>query len=154
MVAFITLIYMGALSVVYVLLGKELIGLFTADEKVISIGKYVMICTAAFQLFDAFGITYGSALRGAGDTFVPSVFFIISHWVIVVGGGWWIATAFPQWGSIGPWIAGATLIAVTSMFLWWRWHGRAWMKIDLFAHPYPRTPTPVLGQALELPIGD
>ncbi|MEK7755833.1 MAG: hypothetical protein AAB385_01325, partial [Planctomycetota bacterium] len=70
--------------------------------------------------------------RGAGDTFVPSVFFIVSHWIIVVGGGWWVATAYPQLGSIGPWIAGAVLIAVSSLFLWWRWNGRAWTRIDLF----------------------
>jgi MATE family multidrug resistance protein len=132
-VAVITLLYMGALSVVYSLLGAELIGLGSDDPEVIRVGRGVMICMAVFQLFDALGITYGSALRGAGDTFVPSMFFVVSHWVIIVGGGWWVARTYPQWGSIGPWIAAATLITVCSLFLWWRWHGRAWMKIDIFS---------------------
>ncbi len=131
-VAVITLLYMGTLSVVYSLFGADLIGLGSADPAVISVGRGVMICMAVFQLFDALGITYGAALRGAGDTFVPSMFFVVSHWVIIVGGGWWVARTYPQWGSIGPWIAATTLITVCSLFLWWRWHGRAWMRIDLF----------------------
>lgn len=131
-VAVITSIYMGFLSVVYTVFGFELVSLFNSNAEVGAIGAKVMICAGAFQLFDAMSITYGSALRGAGDTFIPSVFFIISHWIIVVGGGWWVATAYPQLGSIGPWIAAAALIATSSLFLWWRWNGRAWMRIDLF----------------------
>jgi len=130
--AFVTSAYMGLLAVIYTVFGHALIALFNASPEVCEIGAKVMICASAFQLFDALGITYGSALRGAGDTFVPSVFFIVSHWIIVVGGGWWVATAYPQLGSIGPWIAGAVLIVVSSLFLWWRWNGRAWMRIDLF----------------------
>lgn len=128
----ITAIYMISLAIVYCVFGGKLVGWFNGSAEVVAIGTKVMVCLAAFQLFDALGITYGAALRGAGDTFVPSVFFIVSHWVIIVGGGWWVAETFPQWGSVGPWIAGATLIAVTSLFLWWRWAGGAWRKIDLF----------------------
>ena len=131
-VAFVTSAYIGLLAIVYTIFGHELIAVFNNSAEVGEIGAKVMICVSAFQLFDALGITYGSALRGAGDTIVPSVFFIVSHWIIVVGGGWWVATAYPQLGSIGPWIAGAVLIAVSSVFLWWRWNGRAWMRIDLF----------------------
>ncbi len=149
-VAIITSVYMGALAVVYTFFGFQLVGLFNDDREVAMIGAKVMICVSAFQLFDALGITYGAALRGAGDTFVPSVFFIVSHWVIVVGGGWWVATAYPQLGSIGPWIAGAVLIAVSSLFLWWRWNGRAWMRIDLFHGG--RSPALQLDNAAAAPI--
>ena len=90
------------------------------------------VCAGVFQLFDALGITYSAALRGAGDTFIPSIFFIASLWVVIVGGGWAMVKLFPQLGSIGPWIAAASLIIITAGFLWWRWHGRAWMKIDIF----------------------
>ena len=91
-----------------------------------------MLCAAVFQVFDAVAIAYSAALRGAGDTFVPSVFYIVSHWVIIVGGGWFMVTAFPQLGSLGPWLAASGLIVATGVFMWFRWHSRAWMKIDLF----------------------
>jgi len=130
--ALITLGYMGSLSVLYWLRGPELIRLFNADPKVVEIGTTIMMCAAVFQLFDAIGITYSAALRGAGDTFVPSVFFIISNWVIIVGCGWLVATHYPHLGSLGPWLAASGLIVITGVFLWWRWRSRAWMKIDLF----------------------
>ncbi len=129
----ITLAYMGSLSLIYGLLGPMLIRLFNTDPKIVEIGSSIMICAAVFQLFDAIGITYESALRGAGDTFVPAAFFIISNWLILVGGGWLVAESYPQLGSLGPWIVASGLIAITGVFLWWRWHTRAWMKIDIFA---------------------
>ena len=129
--ALITIAYMGTLSLVYWFRGPALIRLFNADPQVVEIGTTIMLCAAVFQLFDAIGITYNAALRGAGDTFVPSMFFIVSNWLIIVGCGWCVATYYPQWGSLGPWVAASGLIVITGVFLWFRWHSRAWMRIDL-----------------------
>ena len=129
--ALITIAYMGTLSLLYWLKGPALIRLFNADPQVVEIGTTIMLCAAVFQLFDAIGITYNAALRGAGDTFVPSMFFIVSNWLIIVGCGWCVATYYPQWGSLGPWVAASGLIVITGVFLWFRWHSRAWMRIDL-----------------------
>jgi len=128
----ITLTYMGSLSFVYWLFGPELISFFSTDPQVIRIGGSIMICAALFQLFDAIGISYNSALRGAGDTFLPSMFFIVSNWVIIVGAGGAAAVYYPQFGSLGPWVAASSSIILAGAFLWWRWHGRAWMKISIF----------------------
>ena len=131
--AWMTLIYMGSLGVIYALFGRELISWFNDDPETLRVGASIMICTALFQLFDSLGITYSAALRGAGDTFVPSVFFIASTWLIVVGGGWIMTKAFRQMGSVGPWLSASVLFVVTALFLWYRWNGRAWMKIDLLS---------------------
>ena len=124
--------YLGPLSVAYALFGAELIALLNDDPAVVRTGRLVMICAAVFQVFDAVGITYSSALRGAGDTFIPAVFFVVSTWVIIIGGGWWMIAVYPELGSLGPWLAASVLIAVTALFLWCRWRGRSWMKIDIF----------------------
>lgn len=128
----LTVLYMGTLSVIYWFYGPALIGLFNDTPEVVAIGSTIMRCAAVFQLFDAIGIAYNSALRGAGDTFVPSMFFVISNWVIIAGCGWLVVTWYPQLGSFGPWLAASGLIIITGVFLWWRWHGRTWMKLNLF----------------------
>ena len=128
----ITLLYMSTLSVIYVFFGGTLISWFNDAPDVVSIGATIMICTAVFQVFDALSIVYTSALRGAGDTFVPSMFFMVSNWVIIVGGGWAMVRWFPQLESLGPWIAASTLIVVAGIFLWLRWRSGAWMRITLF----------------------
>ncbi len=131
----LTLVYMGGLSVLYLAAGGPLIGLFSDNEEVIRIGARVMICAGIFQLFDALGINYTFALRGAGDTFWPSIFFVASTWSIIIGGGYAMTWFFPGLGSIGPWIASSTLIIVTALFLWWRWRGGAWRRINLLGPP-------------------
>lgn len=128
----LTFAYVGTLSLIYFFWGDVLIGWFNQDAEVIRIGAGVMICTAVFQIFDGASINYSCALRGAGDTFWPTVFFIVSTWTVIIGGGWFVAQRFPELGSLGPWIAASTLIIITAGFLWWRWHSRAWMKIDIF----------------------
>jgi Na+-driven multidrug efflux pump len=80
------------------------------------------------------GIGYHGALKGAGDTFWPAVVFIVSHWLIVVAGGYAMARLMPQWGVLGPWSAAAALIIFLGFALWWRWRGGAWRRIDLFRH--------------------
>jgi len=124
--------YMSIFSILYLFGGTWLISLLNDTPEVIRIGGGVMICAAIFQLFDGLGITYTSALRGAGDTFWPSMLFIISHWVILIGGGWAVAHYMPHWGSVGPWVAASVLLVFTGVALWWRWHSRKWMAIDLF----------------------
>ena len=117
--------HMGTLSLIYALWGRQLVGWFNADPEVLRIGQGVMICTAVFQVFDGLAIIYASALRGAGDTFVPSVVVTIFNWVFIVGGGWAATVLMPGMGSVGPWTAAAVLIIVAAFFFRWRWHGGA-----------------------------
>ena len=140
----VTLVYMGTLSLVYALQGGRLVSWFSADPEVIALGAKIMICTAVFQLFDGIAITYNSALRGAGDTFVPSMFFIVANWAVIIGGGWFMVWWVPEWGCLGPWIAGATLIVLAGVFLWWRWRTGHWRRIHLL----DATTT---GSAIEVP---
>lgn len=129
----LTLAYMGLLSIIYWVWGEELIAVFNPDPRVVEVGRKVMLCAAVFQLFDALGITYAGALRGAGDTFVPAAMMVASHWILVVGAGWVVAEAWPQGGALGPWLAASLLFITIGFLLWWRWHCRAWMKIDVFS---------------------
>jgi MATE family multidrug resistance protein len=128
----LTICYMGTLSVVYFLFGGELVGFFNDTPEVVKIGGSIMVCAAVFQLFDALGITYNAALRGAGDTFWPSMFFATTTWIVVIGGGWTVSHFKPQWGSLGPWTAAAVFIILGAVYLRWRWRRGGWQKIDLF----------------------
>ncbi len=127
----LTLGYMGLLSITYLLFGKHLIALFNQDPEVVSVGGSIMMCAAVFQIFDALGITRDGALRGAGDTLIPAIYYVVSTWVVLVGVALWISRTFPSLGAVGPWIAATGLIVTTAIFLTLRWNSRAWMKIDL-----------------------
>jgi len=132
--------YMGACALVFLFGRRELISLFNDTPAIVAIGSQVLICAAVFQVFDALGVGYNSALRGAGDTFWPSMVFIITHWLVIIGGGWLMVRYVPHWGSVGPWIAASALIVLLGVLLWGRWQGRKWMKINIFCHEVRSTP--------------
>ena len=140
--------YLACLSVVYFLFRHQLIGFFNPSPEVVRIGASVMIFAVIWQVFDGVGIGYYNALKGAGDTMWPAMLLIVSHWLIVVGGGWVMAKLFPQWGVLGPWSAAATLIIFLGFAMWWRWHSDAWQRIDIFKHE-AEDETPVVEQDSE-----
>jgi MATE family multidrug resistance protein len=130
--------YMTACAIVFLAFRHPLIALFIGSEvdaervaRIIEIGGKIMICTAIFQTFDAFGIIYTGALRGAGDTVWPGVVTMIYSWVFIVGGGYAIVHLMPQLESIGPWIVCAFYIILYGMTMWRRFANGRWRSIDL-----------------------
>ncbi len=128
----VTVGYMGVAGLLFLLARGPLIALFNADPTVIAAGSVVMIWAAIFQVFDAMGITYMNALRGAGDTRFPAVVMAVCCWGVFVGGGVVAARLVPSWGLSGPWGACTLYIVLVGVALWWRWRGHAWQRIRLF----------------------
>ena len=48
-----------------------------------------------------------------------------------------MVTYHHELGSLGPWLAASLFIVISGVFLWWRWHGGAWQKIELLDHKLP-----------------
>jgi len=95
--------YMLAWGVVFLFFGQSLMALFTDDANVIKVGTTILMFMGAYQILDAMYVVYSGALRGMGDTLVPSLVMIGLNWSLVVCGAWLIAIYFPQLGPGGPW---------------------------------------------------
>ena len=159
------MVYMGACAVAFLAFGGPLVRLFTVESgeapelvaQIVSIGRYVLICAAVFQLFDALGIVYVGALRGAGDTRWPMVVTIVMSWGVTVGGGLAMIRFFPGLESLGPWIAASVYVSVLGLLLAWRFESGAWEKIDLLhrreveSTPAPQEVAPTLPESLATP---
>jgi MATE family multidrug resistance protein len=130
----IALIYMGIIGSIYLLAARPMAEIFTHDPVVIGWSvKLLMIC-AIFQLFDALGITFSFALRGAGDTHGPAVIMAIYALVFLIGGGYWSTIQFPQAGAVAPWLAATLYISSLGVTFYIRWKRCGWEKIDLTGH--------------------
>ncbi len=128
--------YMGVCALAFLLLRREMIGLFVPEETaaataaaIIEVGASIMIVAAVFQLFDGLGITLVGVLRGAGDTVWPGVLTVILSWVCIVGGGWVLVEAWPAGGALGPWIAAGAYIVLLGIFLLGRFRGGVWERM-------------------------
>lgn len=130
--------YMTVCGLLFFLLRHQLVAVFVgqdvpADEaaRIIAIGGNLMICAAVFQTFDAFGIVFSGALRGAGDTVWPGVITVIYSWLFIVAGGFLLVWWAPGLESIGPWIAASVYIIVFGLTLWLRFANGRWRSIKL-----------------------
>jgi MATE family multidrug resistance protein len=134
----LTVIYMTVCGVLFFVFRHSLAEIFVGAEvpaaqaaEIVDIGGKLLICAAIFQTFDAFGIVFTGALRGAGDTVWPGVMTIVYSWVFIVLGGWLFVRFAPELQSIGPWIAASLYIILFGMTVWWRFATGRWRSIDL-----------------------
>lgn len=134
----IAITYMGTMAVCFVIF-RETMPTWLVDlsdpaaEEVIRWSALLLLCCAAFQLFDAANIVYSSALRGAGDTMFPAIVSVTLSLGLLVGGGFAIAGLRPDLGALGPWLLATLYVIVVGLFMIARWVWGPWEKIDLFA---------------------
>ncbi len=136
-------IYMGLVGLIFLAARTPLMELMSADPAVIHIGAGVLIWAAIFQVFDAAGITYMNALRGAGDTRWPAIVVALHCWVILVGGGYAMAVLLPGFSFHGPWMMCTLYIILLGLALWQRFVRGGWRKINLFGDAAPPRGFPI-----------
>ncbi len=147
----LTMAYMGTIGLLLFAFRGPLLQLMTRDPAVLAIGAGVMCWVAVYQVFDAMGITFIFALRGAGDTRVSAALNAGCCWLIFILGGWLIARARPGWGVHGPWLLAVVYLAVLGTLLLWRWRSGAWRRIRLF-EPHREAELPAVAPDV-LPVG-
>ncbi|GJM18542.1 MAG: MATE family efflux transporter [Phycisphaeraceae bacterium] len=134
----ITMVYMGACALLFVVFARPLIGLFINAETppdevehMVRLGAQIMIAAAVFQLFDAMVITTSAALRGAGDTIWPGVVTIVTSWVFIFGLGHLLIEVAPGIGGLSPWIGASAYICALGVLMTVRFLGGKWKTMRL-----------------------
>ena len=129
---FLALSYMVLMGMIYFTFRAPFIAFFNPDPEVVHMGSNILLCAAAFQVFDGMGITFAGALRGAGDT----------HWIagITVALLFGVfaplslgSVALTNLQSLGPWLAGTVNVILLGLALWWRFAQGKWQEINIFA---------------------
>ncbi|HPF41736.1 MAG TPA: MATE family efflux transporter [Phycisphaerae bacterium] len=137
----VTAIFMGAIAILFFFGRHWLPTFFNDDPAVVDLASRVLFWAATYQVFDAFGIVYSFALRGAADTRWPAIAVIASCWILMVGGGFVMSRAFPQFGIDGPWVMCTLHISLMGLLMWLRFRRGAWKKIELFKDHETAGPT-------------
>jgi MATE family multidrug resistance protein len=113
--------FMAAAAAAFVLIPRVLIGAFTADRGVVSIGVSLLWVGAVFQLFDGLQVVATGVLRGVGDTRSPMLWNLAGHWFIGLPLGYMLCFVVGLgvlglwWGlSTGLMICGVALVTVWS----------------------------------------
>jgi MATE family multidrug resistance protein len=97
-----------------------LIGLFTKDPNVLSVGTSLLLLAAVFQLFDGIQGVITGTLRGIGDTRTPMVVNLIAHWLVGLPTGYVLCFVL-GWGVYGLWVGLSLGLIVTGVILFYVW---------------------------------
>jgi MATE family multidrug resistance protein len=133
------LVWQGSVGLVCVLIPSLLISFFAKGEggaEVAVIGARMLMISAAWQVFDALGMTVGESLRGAGDTFFPMVARIAIAWVVFVPGSYFTVRYFGG-GDVAATLWLVAYLALLSLALFLRFRAGSWRRIELVDHTLP-----------------
>ena len=126
--------FMGMCALLFLLMPRALIGLYTNDPAIIALGAKLLLVAAAFQLFDGAQVAGTSVLRGAADTRIPMVLAAVGYWVVGMPVG--IALAFAaDLGAVGIWIGLSAGLAMVALLLLARVRNRLWRHVPEAAGP-------------------
>jgi MATE family multidrug resistance protein len=116
--------FMACAAVVFVTVGRPIVGAFTSDEAVLGTGVSLLAIGAVFQLFDGLQGVATGVLRGIGDTRTPMLWNLAGHWFIGLPLGYTLCFATGL-GIFGLWWGLSLGLIICGIALVITWHRRS-----------------------------
>lgn len=118
-----TVIFMGLTGVFFLVGRTALPALFTDDIHVITIAAELLVITTFFQISDGVQVMALGALRGMGDTIIPTIVTFISYWILAIPLGY-VLGKFTDLGASGVWIGLAIGLTISAFAQWRRFKSK------------------------------
>jgi MATE family multidrug resistance protein len=119
--------FMALCALMFLVIPRVLIGFYTHDAEILRAGVPLLLCAAAFQVFDGAQVAGTGVLRGAADTRIPMVIALVGYWCCGLPVAYWLGF-HAKMGAPGVWIGLSVGLAVVAVLLVGR------VRHRLFAH--------------------
>lgn len=116
---------LSLVSLLFLLVPEQLVGLVSADPQVIALGASCLRVAAVAQPLMALADTLASSLRGAGDTKSPMAVALVGPVVVRLAACWLLAVHF-ELGLLGIWVGTTVDWAVRCVALVALWARGGW----------------------------
>ena len=121
--------FMLASAVIFLVLRRPLVAIFTEDADVIALAANLLFVAAAFQLFDGVQAVAAGALRGAADVRFSFVANVGAPWLVGLPLALWMGFSLGL-GAQGLWVGLLVGLALVATALLWRFNVIARRTID------------------------
>ena len=127
--------FMSLAAAAFVLVPSVLIGAFTNDPRVLTMGVTLLMIAAVFQLFDGLQGVATGVLRGLGDTRTPMIWNLIGHWFVGLPLGYTLCFTL-GYGAVGLWwgLSCGLIICGVALLVTWHRKSRAADRIHPVLH--------------------
>ena len=119
-------VFMGIVSVIYLLFAPQIVGLFSQETEVVKNGALCLRIIAAGYIFYGYGMVVINAFNGAGDTKTPTWINFICFWLFQLPFAYLMALTF-DFGPLGVFLA-ITLAEVLIVVLGIVWFKKGYWK--------------------------
>ena len=130
----VTVSWQGAVGLVYLLAPEFLMSGFAASTagsaELVKIGGVMLALSAAWQLFDAAAMTFGEALRSAGDTTWTLWARVVIAWLLFTPAAF-VAVRFADGGHVAAMMCVIGYLGALAITLACRFASGAWKDIDM-----------------------
>ncbi len=123
-------VLMSALGILLVTFSRQIIGFFTSDQTVITIGAHYLIVNGIAQPAIALNMVLSGAFRGAGDARTPLWITISALWGLRIPLAILLGITFGL-GSDGVWYAMLTSIAVSGVLTLTQFKKGNWARVSI-----------------------
>lgn len=113
------------LGIIVALFGRNIFGIFTNNEDILSLGASVLFVNAFLEPGRTFNLVIINCLRASGDVRFPVYVGICSMWTVGVGLAYILSITLGL-GMAGMWIALALDEWVRGIIMYSRWKSREW----------------------------
>ena len=121
---------MGSVGIIFMCFSEYIVPLFTNDQLVITYAIPGLKFVGILQFVDAICFTLWFAMTGAGDTKIPAIVDVASHWILFVP-ACYISGIYLGYGFWGPWISFGLHLTFFSIFLFVRFKKGKWKTIKV-----------------------
>ena len=104
---------------------RQMIGLISPEEAVIELGAKILMIEAFCEPLYGASLVASGAMRGTGDTFVPSCFKFFSMWMVRIPLALFLRGLY---GLAGVWAAMSIELCVRGILFLIRLWGRGWVR--------------------------
>ena len=128
-----TMTWMCAIGLLYLVAPAWLMDLFNEDGRSVALvttGATMLVISAAWQLFDAIGITLSETLRAAGDTVWTAVARLVLAWAVFLPAGFYVVRELDG-GALGAMGCIVGYLALLAAAFAYRFRSGAWRRIEL-----------------------
>ena len=123
-------IFMGFVSIIYLVFAPQIIALFNATPNVIKFGSLCLRVLAAGYIFYGYGMVVINAFNGAGDTKTPTYINFVCFWLIQLPFAYFMALVL-DFGPVGVFWAitlAEILIAIVAIIWFKKGH---WKRVEV-----------------------
>ena len=116
-----------AVELIFALLGKFLIGVFTTDEQLIRIIGIALFIDIGLEVGRASNLILGQALKTSGYSLIPSIFSAIVNVTVAVAGTYLFGLVL-RWNVLGAMFALTLDECCRALLLFFLWMSRRWQR--------------------------